>query len=90
MLQVITKFVDLKDKKHTYEAGDIYPREGLKVNEKRIKELSSDKNKRGIPLIEKVEKEDGKKEVPKNSSKEEIEEKEVETPSTTEDEAPEK
>ena len=36
---------DLEDNNHLYRKGDDYPREGLEVSKKRIKELSSDKNK---------------------------------------------
>lgn len=46
---------DLEDNNHIYKKGDIYPREGLEVTKKRIKELSSTKNKIGEILIQKVE-----------------------------------
>ena len=46
---------DLKDNGYIYKKGDVYPREGLKTNKKRIEELSSSKNKIGEPLIIKVE-----------------------------------
>ena len=46
---------DLQDNGYIYKKGDIYPREGLEVSKKRIKELSSTKNKIGKVLIEKVE-----------------------------------
>ena len=42
---------DLQDNSHVYKKGDIYPREGLKVDKKRIKELASTKNKIGEILI---------------------------------------
>ena len=48
-------FKDLEDNEHIYKKGDIYPREGLKPTKKRINELSSEKNKIGKVLIEKVE-----------------------------------
>lgn len=47
-------FTDLKDNNHEYFPGDEYPREGFEVTEERLEELSSDKNRRGFPLIEKV------------------------------------
>ncbi len=55
MYKVLTKFTDLQDNNHKYHAGDIFPREGLKASADRIKELSTSTNRRGIPLIEKVE-----------------------------------
>lgn len=55
MYRVIKAFVDLKDNNHKYDVGDIFPHNKKKVSASRIKELSTDKNRRGIPLIEKVE-----------------------------------
>ena len=49
--RVVTPFRDLQDNKHQYSAGDIFPREGVGVSDDRIKELSSNSNKRGVPLI---------------------------------------
>ena len=57
MYKVIEYFTDLQDKSHKYYAGDEFPREGLTVSAERLEELSTDKNRRGIPLIEKVEEE---------------------------------
>ena len=54
MYRVIKAFVDLQDNNHKYDVGDIYPHNKKKVSASRIKELSTDKNRRGIPLIEKV------------------------------------
>lgn len=48
---------DLEDNNHIYRKGDVYPRKGLEPTEKRIKELSSKKNKIGEILIKKVSKE---------------------------------
>ena len=47
---VIKKFTD-KDDKHKYAVGDRYPFRGFAKKE-RLDELSSDKNKRGEPMIE--------------------------------------
>ena len=58
MYKVIKAFTDLQDKKYAYSVGDTYPREGITVSERRLEELSSDKNKRHKPLIEKVEEEE--------------------------------
>lgn len=54
MYKVIKFFTDLKDHDHVYRVGDIFPRKGLTVSEERFKELSTDQNKRGIPLIEAI------------------------------------
>ena len=55
MYRVIKYFTDLQDNNHEYNVGDIYPHNKKKVSASRIKELSTDKNRQGIPLIEKVE-----------------------------------
>lgn len=55
MYRVIKYFTDLQDNNREYNVGDIYPYNNRKVSASRIKELSTNKNKRGIPLIEKVE-----------------------------------
>jgi hypothetical protein len=54
MYKVIKYFEDLKDNRHPYKVGDIFPRKGLAVSESRIDELSRDKNRRGEPLIVEV------------------------------------
>lgn len=51
----ITKFADLSDDKYLYEAGDTFPREGLQVTKKRIKELMGKMNKARKPLIKEAE-----------------------------------
>lgn len=53
MYSCIETWYDLQDNDHQYYKGDTFPREGLKVTEERLEELSTDKNKRGIPLIQK-------------------------------------
>ena len=55
MYRVIKYFADLQDNNHEYNVGDIYPHNKKKVSASRIKELSTDKNRQGVPLIEKVE-----------------------------------
>ena len=52
---VIHYFVDLQDSNHPYKVGDTFPRLGLVVSDARLKELSSNKNKQGKPLIEKID-----------------------------------
>ena len=54
MYKVICYFTDLKDRNHPYHVGDIFPREGMEVSEKRLQELSGRNNKRKRPLIELV------------------------------------
>lgn len=56
-LVIYKAFKDLEDNKYIYKKGDIYPREGLEPTKKRIKELSSTKNKIGKALIQKIEEE---------------------------------
>lgn len=54
--RIIHSFKDLEDNNHIYIANkDIYPREGLEPTKKRIKELTSNKNRIGEVLIEKLE-----------------------------------
>ena len=55
MYKVISYFTDLQDFNHPYKVGDVFPRLGLKVSDKRLEELASNKNKQGKPLIKKVE-----------------------------------
>ena len=57
MYKVIKNFIDLKDNNHKYVAGDIFPRDGAKVSSARINELASEKNRRGVKLIEEVKEE---------------------------------
>jgi len=45
---------DLKDGRHPYKPGDVYPREGYTPSPERIEELSTTHNKRGLQLIEEV------------------------------------
>lgn len=70
MFKVVKKFYDLKDNNHAYYEGDIYPHNKAKVSEKRIDELSSNKNKMGVPLIEEIP------EKPKKATKKAVEETE--------------
>lgn len=55
MYKVVKAFTDLQDNNHVYLAGDKYPREGVEADEKRVAELASADNKRGVALIEAVE-----------------------------------
>lgn len=52
--RVIHQFADLQDNNHIYNPGDKFPRASKKrVSNARLEELSTDKNKIGVPLIEK-------------------------------------
>ena len=50
--KVLSYFEDLLDDGHKYRPGDEFPRNGMKVSQRRIEELSSNKNLRGVKLIE--------------------------------------
>ena len=58
MYKVIKHFTDLQDGNYAYDPTDparnIYPRKGLSVLPSRIKELATDKNRQGCPLIEEI------------------------------------
>ena len=54
MYRVIEYFEDLQDNSRPYEVGDIYPKGDIKHTKERFIELATDKNRRHIPLIEKV------------------------------------
>lgn len=78
MYIAISYFKDMKDNMHPYNPGDTFPRDGLKVDAKRLEELSTDKNRRGKPVIELVNEEEAEE---KPEVKEEpIEEAVVEEP----------
>lgn len=55
MYKVIESFTDLQDNNYVYYVGDTFPHNGVKVGAERIAELASDKNLRGVPLIEEIE-----------------------------------
>ena len=54
MYKVIKSFTDLQDNNYAYSVGDTFPRNGVEVDAERIAELSSDKNRLGVPLIEEI------------------------------------
>ena len=54
MYKVIKHFTDMQDNNFAYQVGDEYPRKGMSVLPSRIKELASDKNRQGCPLIEEI------------------------------------
>ena len=53
--KVVKDFIDLNDSGIRYSAGDPYPRPGFTTTETRLLELSTARNRRGSPLIEKGE-----------------------------------
>ena len=52
----------MQDNNFAYRVGDEYPRKGMSVLPSRIKELASDKNRQGVPLIEEIPDLEGKPE----------------------------
>ena len=54
MYKVIKSFTDLQDNNYVYYVGDTFPHNGVEVDAGRIAELSSDKNRLGVPLIEEI------------------------------------
>ena len=70
MYKVIKHFTDMQDNNYAYDPKDpernTYPRKGLSVLPSRIKELASNKNRQGCPLIEEIPE---KAEEPKKKSK---------------------
>ena len=68
MYKVIKKFRDMQDGFHVYSVGDTFPHNGVDVDAERIAELASDKNRLGVPLIEKIA------EKPKRRRKKKVEE----------------
>lgn len=75
---VVKMFTDLQDENYEYHPGMIYPREGFKATQKRIKELSTKNNKRKEVFIAELEerleiqepkKEQNSKEKPKKETK---------------------
>lgn len=71
MYKAIVTFKDLKDDSYAYHPGDKYPRDGFTPTPERIEELSTEKNRRGIPVIAEIK---PKKETKKEEPKAEIEE----------------
>lgn len=54
MYKVVKFFNDLQDNGYAYHVGDTFPHDGFTVDEKRIKELATDSNRRHLILIEEV------------------------------------
>ena len=54
MFKVIKTFKDAQDNDYLYHRGDTFPHDDKEVSEERIEELASNKNRRGMALIEEV------------------------------------
>lgn len=54
MYKVIKYFTDMQDNNFAYQVGDEYPRKGMSALPSRIKELATDKNRQGVPLIKEI------------------------------------
>lgn len=54
MYKVIRYFIDLQDNNHPYNAGDQFPRSGVKVTKERLAELAGSGNLQGKPLIAEI------------------------------------
>lgn len=68
MYIVIQKFTDLETG-HKYDAGDMYPAEGLETSAERVKALKDGNNKAGRKLIKEVKASKPKKvEAPKEDA----------------------
>ena len=44
----------MQDNNFAYQVGDEYPRKGMSVLPSRIRELATDKNRQGCPLIKEI------------------------------------
>ena len=44
----------MQDNNFAYNVGDEYPRKDMSVLPSRIRELATDKNRQGVPLIEEI------------------------------------
>lgn len=60
--EVIHFFTDLQDSGHPYNPGDKFPRDGVTVNENRMRELSGSGNRQRKPLIKKIDTKEGRSE----------------------------
>ena len=59
----------MQDNNFAYQVGDEYPRKGMSVLPSRIRELASNKNRQGCPLIEKISEVEEKPEKKTKSTK---------------------
>lgn len=54
--KVIKDFADNEDRGHIYRVGNVYPRSGKEVTEKRLEFLASSANLLKTPVIERIDK----------------------------------
>ena len=54
MYKVIKHFTDMQDNNFAYNVGDEFPRKNFSVLPSRIRELATNKNRQGVPLIEEI------------------------------------
>ena len=54
LYKVVKHFSDMQDNNFAYQVGDEFPRKNFSVLPSRIRELATDKNRQGVPLIEEV------------------------------------
>lgn len=52
--EVIKYFTDLQDNDYEYNVGNIFPRDGLRVTDERLRELSTDENRQQVALIKPI------------------------------------
>lgn len=88
MYRVVKFFTDLQDGDHPYHVGEAFPRDGVEVTEERIKELSGQENRQGVPLIEYTGEQDSEQET--ESPVDECEDGADESGDSTESTEPEK
>lgn len=54
MYRALQRFYDLQNN-HAYSVGDTFPHDGVEIDAERIAELTGNKNRLGVPLIEKIQ-----------------------------------
>lgn len=64
MFRTVVSFTDLQDSGYLYNVGDEFPHVGFSVSEERLAELASANNRRGVPLIKKVDEAEPQEEKP--------------------------
>lgn len=76
--KVIKYFTDLQDSNHEYNKGDVFPRKSKEVSEERLTELSTNNNRQGTPLIERVQEQNNYNDMKVSELKELAKEREIE------------
>ena len=61
---VIKSFSDMQDNNYKYKVGDYFPHDGLTVKAERIEELSTNKNRRKMPMIKEIQEEQSEETAP--------------------------